>query len=243
MAAHQKGLTLPVPKARDVLLAMAQKDPKSANEEQTSAMDFLLNVALPAVDPKLTKNWIKGKSTTIDTYKGRLPMEIATAAVLIEKFSDTDNLLYNAGLVDSEGNPIDLNGGRPIKPEKKRRKKIHTKVKEGELTDFYYAVVNHVDSLMALSWFADSSRTWDKICCADRGAVLESVSASRANTVPLCHRGDDQPSSFSEFFSKSKLGFHWSQMDNLSSSSSASVSTSGDDNMPPLPSIITQQEV
>ena len=103
--------------------------------------------------------------------------------------------------------------------------------------------MNHVDSLMALSWFADSSRTWDKICCADRGAVLESVSASRANTVPLCHRGDDQPSSFSEFFSKSKLGFHWSQIDNLSSGSRASVSTSGDDNMPPLPSIITQQEV
>ena len=242
MAAHQKGGTLRVPKARDILVALGQKDPKLATEEQTSAMDFLLNVALPAVDPKLTKNWIRGKSTTIDTYKSRLPMEIATAAVLIEKFSDTENLLYNAGLVDADGNTINLDGRRPIKPEKKRRKKMHTKVKEGELTNFYYAVVKHIDSLMELSWFADSSRAWDEICCADRGAVLEIVSASRANTVPLCHRGDDEPSSFSEFFSKSKLGQHWAQVDNLSSGSSASVS-SGEDNMPPLPSIITQLEV
>ena len=242
MAAHQKQQTLKVPRAVDVLLAMGSKDPKNATDEHRDAMDFLLNVALPAVDPKLTKNWIKDKSTTIDTYKGRLPMEIATAAVLIEKFSETENLLYNAGLVDSDGNTIDLRGGEPIKPEKKRRKKMHTKVKEGELTDFYYAVVKHVEKLMKTSWFADSSKLWDKICCEERGAVLESVSASRANTVPLRHRREDEPSSFSEFFSKSKLGFHWSQADNLSSGSGSSMS-SGEDDMPPLPSIITQQEV
>ena len=51
-------------------------------------------------------------------------MEITTAAVLTEKFSDTKNLLCNAGLVDSDGNTrIDLNGGRPVTPEKKRQKK------------------------------------------------------------------------------------------------------------------------
>ena len=52
--------------------------------------------------------------------------EMATALLLIHKFSDTRKLTYNLGLTDMSGRALE----KKNIPEKKRRKKMHTKTEE-----------------------------------------------------------------------------------------------------------------
>ena len=63
---------------------------------------------------------------------------MATALLLVEKFSDVNNLLYNAGIINDNGDFVDCGTADPVKPAKKKRKKMYTKTESGLLAKHYY---------------------------------------------------------------------------------------------------------
>ena len=67
------------------------------------------------------------KSTHLSFFGNTWSFEFALARTLLEDFSDPNNLLYNAGIVDKDGKEIDWEGNNPQKPAVKKRKKMQTK--------------------------------------------------------------------------------------------------------------------
>ena len=130
---------LKVPTHDFILECYSMTNPSSSwTDEQKAAMSFFLNTAVPAVDPAVTrKTWLRNETTHMLFFGDGWAMEMATALVMLAKFSDLDNLRYNAGLTDEHGNL--KNDVAP--PEKKKHKKMHTKQMDEELLAFFFNTV------------------------------------------------------------------------------------------------------
>lgn len=175
-----------VPALTDIFAGLKSEDPSAADKKVTEAMKFLLNTAVPAVDPNTLRPRLWGKTGTHVGFFGKnnWPHEIATALILVSKFSDLDNLLYNAGLVDELGNRVECVGGLPQKPKKKKRKKMQTKLGEKDLQANYYKLCKFLRKLTTEDSFEHRMKIWDEICCGDRsGSPCDSIE-QRTNIVP-----------------------------------------------------------
>ena len=216
-------------------------------------MKFLLTTAVPAVDPNVLRGKLWNKTRTHVGFFGikNWPHEIATAMILISKFSDLDNLLYNAGLIDEDGNRIDLGEGQPQKPKKKRRKKMHTKMGEKELQADYYRICKFMRKLSKEEGFEERMKQWDEMLCGDRIGISSSVVDQRANTVPSAFQQLDFPdddvvggsgSLAHEFIINTGLLSSWASIPSLSDSDSgeASTATGSPTGMPPLTQTIAE---
>ena len=65
-----------------------------------------LPFAVPAVVPRVLRGreWVKDKTTHVKFFGSSWVFEMATALLLVDKFSDTGNLKYNLGITDERGN-------------------------------------------------------------------------------------------------------------------------------------------
>ena len=229
-----------VPSHDLILDCFAMANPGSCwTDEQKAAMGFFLNTAVPAVDPAVTrKTWIQKKTTHMLFFGDSWAVEMATALVLLAKFSDLDNLRYNAGLTDEHGNLKD----DTAPPEKKRRKKMHTKQKDEELSAFFFKTTIKLNSMKKRAGFEADAKAWDDECCTKRGKNAVAASSRRVNIVPeqATEPGFDSESLARDFLRESNLFEHWSFLDDLSSGSGSPESTGG---MPPLNPPITQESV
>ena len=151
---------------------------------------FLLNHAVPAVEPNVLKSKLWKKASTHVSFFGKKAWvhEMSTAMILVSKFSDVDNLLYNAGLIDDQGASLTIGTNGPVKPEKKRRKKMHTKTGEAELQKEFYGICRFLRKLASEEGFEGRMKKWDAICCSDRGTGTRESMSCRPNTVPLAYQ-------------------------------------------------------
>ena len=233
-------LNLEVPTHDLILDCFAKRNPSSSwTDEEKAAMSFFLNTAVTAVDPAVTrKTWIKKKTTHMLFFGDSWAVEMATALVLLAKFSDLDNLRYNAGLTDEHGNSKDTT--EP--PEKKRRKKMHTRQKDEELSAFFFQTTIKLSSIAKREGFEADAKAWDDECCDKRGKDDVAASIRRVNIVPEQAEGPgmDSESLARDFLRDNNLFEHWSFCDDFGGGSSSPDSASG---MPALHPPITQESV
>ncbi len=220
-------------------------DPKEeATEENRQAVKFLLTVAVPAVEPKVLRNreWVKNKTTHVKFFGNSWVCEMATAALLIDKFSDTTNLTYNLGLTGKTGEVLET---KSI-PTKKRRKKMHTKTEEKQLQRSYYHLCMFFKKLQSSEGFEARMRAWDDICCGDRGRVSdENRIAARTNTVPSAFQElgqDDSEAVFQEFLKSSTFANIWDSVPSLLSSPESRSGSSTPSSGQSTPQLITQPQ-
>lgn len=240
-----------VPPVACIIQGLQEVDPDKASVEIREAMKFLLNTAVPAVDPNVLRSRMWSKSGTHVGFFGKTNWshEIATALILMSKFSDLDNLLYNAGLVDEEGNRIQVSEGVPQKPKKKKRKKMQTKMGEKELQADYYKLCKFLRRLAKEDGFELRMKRWDELCCGDRSGCPASLIDQRTNTVPSVFQQLDVPDDDGcngdnlahEFIIGTGLLSGWSSLPSLSESESegAASRTSSPEGRPP----VTQPDV
>lgn len=235
---------LNVPTKEQISKALHAQDPKHASEEDKQAMGFLLTVAVPAVEPKVLRNreWVKKKTTHVKFFGDSWVCEMATALLLIHKFSDTRNLTYNLGLTDMSGKALE----KKNIPEKKRRKKMHTKTEEKELQKSYYHLCMFFKKLRSSSGFEERMKAWDDCICGERGRVSdESMVATRTNTVPIAFQEmgqDDSEAVFQEFLKSSTFANIWDSVPSLLSSPGSDSGGSALSSGQSTPQLITQPQ-
>ena len=236
-----------IPTKEQISRALHSLDPKAeaeADENLKKAVHFLLNVAVPAVEPKVLRNreWVKNETTHVKFLGTSWVCEMATAVLLIDKFSDTGNLTYNLGLTDKSGRALETKNI----PEKKRRKKMHTKTEEKQLQRSYYHLCMFFKKLQNSDKFEERMKAWDDICCGDRGRVSdENRVAARTNTVPSAFQElgqDDSEAVFQEFLKSSTFANIWDSVPSLSSSPAGSNSGRSTPSGQSTPRLITQPE-
>ena len=83
-------------------------------------MDYFLNYVLTCFDINLAKKWLHGTTTHQLLFGENYVYDVAFALKLTSKFSDPGNVLYNAGLVNDNGDPVPATEN-PQQPKKKRR--------------------------------------------------------------------------------------------------------------------------
>lgn len=191
LADEQDGVLLEpwkCPRVADVLDAL-RESPSRATEAQKDAMHLLLNVALPSVDARLNKQWKRGM-THMAFFANTYPFEFAIAFLLIDHFSDTNNILYNAGFADEEGN---IKEKAEVKaPAHKKRRKMQTSKNSLELQKAYYVYVKQIKEEMKTPGFKEIMAGWDaSIADTHRfpeggdDAAATTTAENRINTVPL----------------------------------------------------------
>ena len=128
--------------------------------------------------------------------------EFALALVLVKHFSDTGNVLYNAGLVDENGNTIDVGADQNLlKPVRKRRKKMQVKETTKNVQKSYYALVLKLKQEKLKDGYDLRMKTWDDMLCQHRCPTHSTTAQSRPNTVPQEFRvGIDEHSLARDFF-------------------------------------------
>ena len=98
-----------VPSKEHISEALRLRDPeKEAKQHHKDAMNFLIKTAIPAVVPRVMRDreWVKNKTTHVEFFGDSWVFEMATAVLLVDKFSDTGNLKYNLGITDERGNTL-----------------------------------------------------------------------------------------------------------------------------------------
>ena len=210
-----------------------------AKDHHKHAMTFLLTIAVPAVVPRVLRGreWVKDKTTHVEFFGNSWVFEMATALLLVDKFSDTGNLKYNLGITDERGNALPV-VNKP--PEKKRRKKMHTKTEEKRLQQSYYHLCKFFQTLRSSSGFEDRMQAWDKMCCGERGRDNdEDLLASRMNTVPTAFQEqegiEDGDYMIQEFLKSTTFSSIWSSLPSLVDSPDVSAgSDTSDQSTPPI---------
>ena len=174
-----------VPKASLIMAAFEHATPADAPSDIVAAMSFMLNMAVPAVDPNILKDrlWTKGKTTHLSFFGPAWKHEMATALLLVEKFSDVDNLLYNAGIINEKGEFLDCGTASPVKPIRKKRKKMHTKSESGTLARHYYKLCGYFGDLQKKEGFKERMAAWDLKCCDERGREPLHAPTDRVDTM------------------------------------------------------------
>ena len=166
---------------------------------------------------------------------------MATAVLLIDKFSDTGNLKYNLGITDELGNTLPSVNV----PEKKRRKKMHTKTEEKRLQQLYYHLCKCFQTIKGSDGFEDRMKYWDGLFCGERGRECdEDQLASRTNTVQSAFReqegADDGDCMIQEFLKSSTFSSIWGSLPSLVGSPDASTGSAGTNQSTPHP--VTQPD-
>ena len=232
----------------DDIIEATRKMPgdNDVTDKDRDAMHLFLMVAFSSLDARLEKQWKKG-TTHMKFFSRTYAYEVGVAFLLIAHFSDTQNILYNAGLVDEDGNRVEAQSLDEVqKPKRKKRKKMQTAENSLEHQKAYYKYVKLIKDEMKRPGFEERMRAWDAgICdtsrCKDKDTTpTGETPTTRLNTAPLEYlksrdSGYSEHSEADEFFQASGLFPSFSLG---SAASISSVSTSGSP-MPPLPS--TQQ--
>lgn len=222
----------------EVKRVLLDVDPATASDGEKDAMDFFLNRVLPSMDANLAKRWTHGTSTHMNYFGSTFVFELGFSLNLLSMFSDTGNVLHNAGLVDEHGNLLPK-GTVLSEPSKKRRKKTQTKDAAAEIEMDYFQHVEDLEKAMAKPHFASWMRNWDAMLCGGR----DKSGNKPVDTAPPAGRVDTMHSSMSKevgdgscrrFFQR--RGFLMPDLSSQDSSLSGSVN--GEDMLTQSPSAI-----
>ena len=247
IAKHKKDpLKTVIPKYQTVLEGF-KVDPEVASDETKEAMSFFLNYAVPAVDPKILRSWVKKQSSHFEAFgEDCWSHDMATALVLLAWFSDTNNMKYNAGLIDDNGEVIEIadDNIKPMAPKRKRRKKMHTKLDVKKLQAFFFAAGNHFRTLQKTTGFVERARAWDDLVCGERGRKAAVSGSKQGDIVPHEHlpQADDCDSLARAYLQNSQLAKHWAFLDSCATSSTGS-SSPGSSSSEESPFLITQERL
>lgn len=179
---EEEGQLLMMPNVELVKLAM-QTSPADATPEMKEAMDVMLNMAIPAVEPRVMKkkHWFNGKTTHSFFFGDTWPIEFATGLLLLEHFSETSRIYKNLGYWDMKtGHPIPK--ADRIEPESKDRSKDICKETEAKIEDDQMALCVWVGDLFEKDGAKKRMDDWDMLCCGNRGK--KKSSGDRLCTVP-----------------------------------------------------------
>jgi len=182
------------PKSKDIKLALAHPDPKQATEEMKRNMSFLLTVVFPAIDAKTSKREFRGVGVMAQ-LQNALPQEMAMAWVLLDHFSDLDQIKFNLGLTTEDGTEKET----AEKPQRKKRRKTMTtevvKAVERQLLKH----IRHCEKMVQETTFQHRMKEWDKLF-SDYSD--DSNNTPPRNHVPLNfqHMDDNQPGEFDGSF-------------------------------------------
>jgi hypothetical protein len=164
--------------------------PVLPNALQTSVQPWItssIGYVLPCFDNSLAKKWLHGTTTHQLLFGENYVYNVAFSLNLTSKFSDPGNLLYNAGLVDDNEDPVPATEN-PQQPKKKRRKKAVTKKDGPEIKADYYKRVNLVKMAMEQPGFTERMAAWHhELCkkCSTKNTNLDGITA--ANRVSTMH--------------------------------------------------------
>lgn len=177
-----------------------KKPEDSEDSELIDAMDFVLNVAFPSVDPTVLRPhlWAKHHLNHVEFFKKTWNFEFATAMVLLVWFSDLENIRHNIMRATTSKSQDNQNSPDPdpqvAPPEKKRRKKMQTRKNEVEMEACYFSALALVTSLQKEEGFLERLKAWDHVCCKTRSDKAKSNQpTARTNTVPLALRSEINP--------------------------------------------------
>lgn len=224
----------------DNILEATRKSPtdNDVTDRDRDAMHLFLMVAFPSLDARLDKLWKEG-TTHMKFFHRTYPYEVGIAFLLIAHFSDTENILYNAGLADEDGNLMEaLDPSEVQKPKHKKRKKMQTTKNSLEHQKAYYNFVKLIKAEMKSPGFAERMEAWDKEICdkirckKGGGTPTGSNPTTRVNTAPVDYlnsrnSGYSEHSEADEFFQESGL------FPSFSLGSTASVSSASSAGSPP----------
>lgn len=221
------------PSHEKILEAFLLEKPQDSTDEQKEAMNMLLNVVLPSIDPNLVKKWIPTRTTHLRHFGKTYIYDMALAFNLTSMFSDLANVLHNAGIVDGQGN---LRPENSDPPAKKRRKKTVTKSMTKPIETDYYKHIATVRDEFNKPGFAARMEWWDRTLCDKRNELKEGTihAANRQSTMdPAMENNTDDIEEFTlrDFFRSSSLF----QITNADSSSSVSSSESPNNNLSTQP--------
>ena len=166
-----------------VKLAM-RSNPTEATEEMKDAMDILLNLAIPAVEPKVMKrkSWIAGETTHREFLGKSWKSDFASAFILLQFFSKTAQIYRNLGFWDKENHRIPKDQRVEGGPERKERGKDVTKSTEEKIGALHSAHLVWLKELFESEGAKERMDAWDTHCCSGRGKRKANDEA--VNTVP-----------------------------------------------------------
>jgi hypothetical protein len=179
--------TVTCPDHDTIVAAFEHASPAQCTADERAAMDYFLNYVLPCFDINLAKKWLHGTTTHQLLFGDNYVYYVAFALNLTSKFLDPGNVLYNASLIDGNGDPVPVTEN-PQQPKKKRRKKAVTKKDGPEIEADYYKHVNLVKMAMDQPGFTERMAAWDHELCQKRSAEntnLDGITA--ANRVSTMH--------------------------------------------------------
>ncbi len=153
MLVAQKNPDFKVPDPQLILGALRKK-PSECSEDQTNAVEFLMNVALPATNSilKLTRQW-----QTYGTHQKILGANwahtFASGVLLMEEFSDMENITHNL-----------------TQQAKKRRKRMKTKASDSRRFDSFYKWGKDFLKLSKEEGSSQRLAEWDQLCSKKKEA-------------------------------------------------------------------------
>lgn len=227
------------PKVQEVIEATRVEADKASVREK-EVMFLLLNIALGSVDARLNKQWKPGM-THVSFFRTTYKYEMGVALLLLEYFSDTENILYNAGLADEHGKFIPAAEVRA--PKQKKRRKMQTSKNSRDLENSYYEYVEMMEEEMKSPDYEKRMAAWDRLICDEYRCGdtddREAAPKARTNTVPttfLNSRDTPGKTAAADFFRRNGLLPSFVIVDDGFDSSGNSLSSAGSptSNLPPL---------
>ena len=172
-------------------------DPDEASDDMKNAMSFFLNTVIPCVDPDVGRkqDWLGAHGGTLmEKFAGCWHYEMATALLILQEYSDTENLEHNANI------PAD-NDLTSETSAKKKRKRLHSKHQRKGLQDCYYGLCKKMQILQQESGFGERMAAWERACSPNKHAKQLRGPGDRVNVVPTEHRAgaNNTENSFLDF--------------------------------------------
>lgn len=236
--ANQKGVSVQAWKSPSVdeVIEATRADVGNTSEREKEVMHVFLNIAVASVDARVGKQWKRG-STHMEFFAGTYVYEMGLACLFLDHYSDVENILYNKGLTDQNGEFLEEFKA----PKQKKRRKMKTSKNSLELEDSYYTFVERIQAEMMTPGYGERMAAWDRLICDQHrcgGNAAATTTTAMTNTAPtqfLNSRDGPEKTAASAFLRRtlfdSFVEVH--ALGSGSSISSASTSTAAD-GLPPL---------
>lgn len=155
-----------------------------ATPEMKSAMGFFLKTVIPSVDPDVGKkqDWAR-KLTLREKFKDCWHYEVATGLLVLDRYSDLENLTHNANLPKPVPHPV-MNG----QTNKKKRKRLQDKVQQDNLQKTYYQLCTELKIIEQQQGFSERMMEWENQCGTAPLTKRARGPGDRVNVVPTQHR-------------------------------------------------------
>jgi hypothetical protein len=168
-----------------MVMEAIKTDYQQATEEMKAAMKFFLKTVIPSVDPDVGKKqeWVR-KLTLHEKFKDCWHYEMAMGLLVLDCYSDLENLTHNAKLPKSVPDTV-MNGQN----NKKKRKHLQDKEQQDSLQKMYYKLCMELKAIELQPGLPDRMMEWENECGTAPMIKRTRGPGDRVNVVPTQHRG------------------------------------------------------